>query len=103
MRSSVNGTRGSIDIIDLVRKSSGVIIGGLRDESDLAADRKAFKEAVRFDLNADLCLIGSNSVGRSFTLSSDGLWNTRKSKSSMSMSANDNGSSATDSPGDGKG
>lgn len=53
IRSSVKGTCGSIEIIDLVRKSSGVIIGVVRAENDFAADRKARNEAVRFDLKAD--------------------------------------------------
>jgi hypothetical protein len=56
IRSSVNGTRGSIKIMDLVRKSSGVIIGVTRVENDLAADLRALKEAVKFDLKADLRL-----------------------------------------------
>jgi hypothetical protein len=43
-----------MDMIDLVRKSSGVIIGVVRDEKDFAAYLKARKDAVRFDLKADL-------------------------------------------------
>lgn len=54
IRSSVNGTRGSIVMIDLVRKSSGVIIGVVMLDIDRAAARSAFNEAVKFDLNADL-------------------------------------------------
>jgi len=61
IRSSVNGTRGSIEMIDRVRKSSGVIIGAVRLESDFAADRSAFNEAVKFDLNADFLLETSGS------------------------------------------
>lgn len=41
-------------MIDLVRKSSGVIMGVVRLENDLAADLNALSEAVKFDLNADL-------------------------------------------------
>jgi len=41
-------------MIDLVRKSSGVIIGVVRLENDLAADLNALSEAVKFDLKADL-------------------------------------------------
>ena len=41
-------------MIDLVRKSSGVIIGVVRFENDLAADLNARREAVRLDLKADL-------------------------------------------------
>jgi len=54
IRSSVNGTLGSMVIIDRVKKSSGVIIGAVRLEIDFAADRRAFRDAVKFDLNADL-------------------------------------------------
>jgi len=42
-----------MEMIDLVRKSSGVIIGVVRDENDIAADLKARNEAVKFDLKAD--------------------------------------------------
>lgn len=56
IRSSVNGTRGSIEMIDRVKKSSGVTIGVVRAEKDRAADLRAFNEAVRFDLKADLRL-----------------------------------------------
>lgn len=47
------GTFGSIVRIDRVRKSSGGMDGKLMLEKDLAAERKARKEAVKFDLNAD--------------------------------------------------
>lgn len=53
MRSSVKGTFGSIAIIDLVRKSSGAIIGAVMFDIDFAADFNARSEAVKFDLNAD--------------------------------------------------
>ena len=95
MRSSVKGTCGSIEIIDLVRKSSGVIIGVVIDENDLAADRKARNEAVRFDLKADLRGGESISIlGVSCSLDW-GLWKTLKSSSSMSISGADNGWSST--------
>jgi hypothetical protein len=42
-----------MEMIDLVRKSSGVIIGIVRDEKDFAAYLKARRDAVRFDLKAD--------------------------------------------------
>lgn len=98
MRSSVKGTRGSIDIIDLVRKSSGVIIGVVRDENDLAADLKAFKEAVKFDLNADFLLGGSGPAGRLLCSFAGGSSKTLKSSSSKSKPATDNGSMASGSP-----
>ena len=41
-------------MIDLVRKSSGVIIGVVRFENDLAAYLRARRDAVKFDLKADL-------------------------------------------------
>lgn len=40
--------------IDRVRKSSGGMDGKLMPEKDLAADRRALRDAVRFDLKADL-------------------------------------------------
>jgi hypothetical protein len=97
----VNGTRGSIEIIDLVRKSSGVIIGAVRDEIDLAADLKAFSEAVRLDLKADFRFGVSRPGGGLFSSFGGGFSNTLKSKSSKSSSAPaiDNGSSASGSPG----
>jgi hypothetical protein len=42
-----------MEMIDLVRKSSGVIIGVVRVENDFAACLKARRDAVRFDLKAD--------------------------------------------------
>ena len=63
-RSSVKGTPGSMVRIDRVRKSSGGIDGKLMAEKDLAADRKALSDAVRFDLNADFKgLNGCNNCG----------------------------------------
>lgn len=56
IRSSVNGTRGSMEIIDRVKKSSGVTIGVVNAENDRAADLSAFREAVRLDLKADFRL-----------------------------------------------
>lgn len=41
-------------MIDLVKKSSGGIIGIVELENDLPTDLKARKDAVRFDLRADL-------------------------------------------------
>lgn len=85
--SSVNGTFGSIDMMDLVRKSSGVIIGVVRLENDFAADLKARSDAVKFDLNADLRRGGSTPVVSCWSLGkSDGLWKTLKSSSSTSTS-----------------
>jgi hypothetical protein len=40
-------------MMDRVKKSSGVTIGAVRLEKDIAADRRAFRDAVRFDLKAD--------------------------------------------------
>lgn len=101
MRSSVNGTRGSIEMIERVRKSSGVIIGAVRLEKDLAAERSAFRDAVRFDLNADLrtgsprsIVFGCDVIPRLFCDRS----NTRKSSSSISISGEDNGWSSAVNP-----
>ena len=52
MPSSVNGTCGSIEIIDLVRNSSDGIIGAWRDEIDLPVALIALSEAVKLDLCA---------------------------------------------------
>lgn len=87
----MNGTCGSIEIIDLVRKSSGVIIGVVRLENDLAADLNAFNEDVKLDLKADLSLGGSNSISGFFSSLPCGRWKTLKSSSSRSMSGADNG------------
>lgn len=99
MRSSVNGTCGSMAMIDLVRKSSGVIMGVVRDEKDLAAALTAFNEAVKFDLNANFRC--GNPTSTAFLLScfSCGLSKTLKSNSSKPRPAVDNGSSNTGSPG----
>lgn len=45
-----------MEIIDRVKKSSGVTIGTVSAENERAAERRAFKEAVRFDLKADFRL-----------------------------------------------
>ena len=90
IRSSVKGTFGSIEIIDLVRKSSGVIIGAVRLDSDLAADRNALSEEVRLDLKADLRRGASMTIWASFS-PLRGVWNTLKSSSSTSISWTDNG------------
>jgi hypothetical protein len=83
-----------MDIIDLVRKSSGGIIGAVRLEKDLAADLSAFKEAVRFDLKADLRFVVTTVLISCFFSSiSSGRWKTLKSNVSMSSSTLDNGSS----------
>ena len=94
MRSSVKGTCGSIEMIDLVRKSSGVIIGVVRAENDFAADRKARNETVRFDLKADLRGGSTRILEFSCSLGC-GLSKTLKSSSSMSISGTDNGWSST--------
>ena len=95
MRSSVNGTRGSMEIIDRVRKSSGSIIGAVKLENDFAADRNAFNEAVKFDLKADLRRGDSSSTTEGVMISSVDLsmvlWKTRKSNSSKSISDEDKG------------
>ncbi len=54
IRSSVNGTWGSIDMMDIVRKSSGMMSGDVMLEIDLAAYLRALRDAVRFDLNVNL-------------------------------------------------
>lgn len=91
MRSSVKGTCGSMERIDLVRKSSGVIGGGARLERDRAADLMARKDAVRFDLNADFLDI--TVVLTIDALSLERSSKTRKSISSISISDIDKGSS----------
>jgi hypothetical protein len=93
MRSSVKGTCGSIVIMDLVRKSSGVIRGVVSDENDFAAERKARSEAVKFDLKADFRGMGIASVDILDLLSgwSCGFWKTRKSNSSMLIAGDNNG------------
>lgn len=76
-------------MIDLVRKSSGVINGVVRLEKDFAADLKARNDAVRFDLNADFrrgASISMPPTGNSSSCFSDGLWKTLKSSSSTSIS-----------------
>ena len=91
IRSSVNGTCGSIEMIDRVRKSSGVIIGGERLENDLAADLNAFNEAVKLDLKADLRLRVSSSMLAFLPSLSRGFSKALKSSSSMSIPGADNG------------
>ena len=54
IRSSVKGTWGSIDIIDIVRKSSCMSSGAVIFVMDLAAYLKAFNDAVKLDLNVNL-------------------------------------------------
>jgi len=98
MRSSVNGTLGSMAMIDLVRKSSGVIIGVVMLEIDLAADRRARSDAVRFDLKADFCR-GAGKVSTFSLPLPSGFLKTLKSSSSMSSTGSDNGWSAILSPG----
>ena len=66
IRSSVNGTCGSIEMMDRVRKSSGVIIGAVRLENDLAADLNALSEEVKFDLKADFRLGSSSGISGFF-------------------------------------
>lgn len=91
MRSSVKGTAGSMEMIDLVRKSSGVIIGVVMLDSDFAAYRSALREAVRFDLKADLRGGAATSMNESCSSSRVGWLKTRKSNSSTSISGTDNG------------
>ncbi len=68
-----------MEIIDLVRKSSGVIIGVVKVENDFAAYLKARSDAVRFDLNADLGR-GDSILGSCFSSPwSRVFWKTRKS------------------------
>ena len=86
IRSSANGTGGSIDTIDRVRKSSGMIIGLVRLENDLAANLRAFKEAVKLDLNADFRLGISSSTSVSWPSLSCAFSKTLKSNSSKSIS-----------------
>jgi hypothetical protein len=78
-----------MEIIDLVRKSSGVIMGAVMFEIDFAADLNARKDAVKFDLKADFW----RSVGKfpSFWLSLFPSPNTRKSISHASSSGSDKG------------
>lgn len=80
--SSVNGTRGSSVMIDLVKKSSGRMVGAARLEMLFAAERRARREAVRLDLNADL---GLGDGVSSFLSFASGLVKTRKSSSSTSI------------------
>jgi len=67
-------------MIDLVRKSSGVIIGVVRLEKVFAAYLKARRDAVRFDLKADLGRGDSIPQGCFSLFSSEDFWNTLKSK-----------------------
>lgn len=83
MRSSVNGTCGSMVRIERVRKSSAGIEGIFMVEKDLAALRSARRLAVKFDLNADLN--GPNILG-SFLSSTGEASKTVKSKFSESVS-----------------
>lgn len=98
MRSSVKGTLGSMAMIDLVRKSSGVIIGVVRLEIDLAADRRARSDAVRFDLKADFCR-GAGKISTFSLPLPSGFLKTLKSSSSISSTGSNNGWSAMLSPG----
>jgi hypothetical protein len=66
-------------IIDLVRKSSGVIIGVVRLEKVFAAYLKARRDAVRFDLKADLGRGVSVPQDCLSLYSSEDFWNTLKS------------------------
>jgi hypothetical protein len=99
IRSSVNGTRGSMEIMDRVKKSSGVTIGTVRLENDLAADLRAFKDAVRLDLKADLRLGNSRLWMLDLFPPISCCSKTLKSNESTSMSDPDNGSSNILSPG----
>jgi hypothetical protein len=69
----VNGTCGSIEMIDRVRKSSGSIIGGARLDNDHAADLKAFNDDVKLDLKADLRRGASSWISGLFSSFSCGL------------------------------
>lgn len=76
-------------IIDLVRKSSGVIIGAVMFEMDFAADLNARRDAVKFDLKADFWR--SVGISPSFWRSLFSFPNTRKSISQESRSGSDKG------------
>lgn len=89
IRSSVKGTFGSMAIIDLVRKSSGVIMGAVMFEMDFAADLNARKDAVKFDLKADFWR--NAGTPPSFWLSLLPSLNTLKSISQESRSGSDRG------------
>jgi hypothetical protein len=101
IRSSVNGTWGSMEIMDLVRKSSGLSIGVLMLEIDIAADFKAFSDAVRFDLNADFREGNDFFMPDSGPSPSAGIAKTLKSSCSMSSSISERGCSNAFPPRDG--
>lgn len=88
LRSSVNGTLGSIVSIDLVRKSSDGIEGVVNVDSVRAAERNARSDAVKFDLKTDL-----NGVGTCVCLSAGRAGLAPKSRASFSEDSFDNGSS----------
>jgi len=99
MRSSVNGTWGSIDMMDIVRKSSGMTSGAVILEIDLAAYLRAFRDAVKLDLNVNLRGGIDGSVLSSWTSVLIGFPNTIELSSSVSISGPDSGWSDVISPG----
>lgn len=86
-------------MIDRVRKSSGVIIGFVMLEIDLAANLNARNDAVRFDLKADFLRGNISSTPWMSLFSLAGISKTLKSSSSMSSSELDRGCSKTSSLG----
>ena len=74
-------------MIDRVRKSSGVIIGVVRLENDLAADLRARRDAVKFDLKADFLRVDSTPTTDFSSSFSRDFWKTRKSSSSIAISS----------------
>lgn len=71
--------------IDRVRKSSGGIEGKFMLENERAAWRRARREAVKFDLNADFRGRTGTLISALLSLGSGEPWKTRKSNSSTSI------------------
>jgi hypothetical protein len=76
--------------IDLVRKSSGGIEERFNEEMDRAADRKARKEAVKLDLNADFKGLNGNRIPDSRSCFGDSS-KTLKSNCSIPIRGPDSG------------
>lgn len=76
--------------IDLVRKSSGGIEERFNEEMDRAADRKARKEAVKLDLNADFKGLNGNRIPDSLSCLGDSS-KTLKSNCSIAIRGPDSG------------
>jgi len=94
----VKGTWGSIDIIDIVRKSSGIVNGAVMLVMDLAAYLRAFNDAVKLDLNVNLRGSTEFSVLISGTSALVGVPKIIESSSSVSVSGPDSGWSEVISP-----